>query len=235
MYLVTMQSFNSHLFSARPVKNSQRTLSDLISGLQMSEIDVPEVTANIGEQMAHMDLTTMPLPASHLVTKISQTIAPKDVLEVGAGIGHLSSWLLHTWSESSSPPKRYMLVESGSKFCVILNRVVERFGAGSWSQIVNADWCEWVEENNVKAGFDLAVVDVGWEKQTDCLMAPLPLMAKDGLLITLEPDLPLEDETDSEKIAAFNGWITLVRMMNETHELSFVPTGGATLLLVRRK
>jgi len=66
-------------------------------------------------------------------------------------------------------------------------------------------------------------------------MGAIPLLGEDGLLLTSEPEVPTEDEVDEEKVAAFNEWIMLIKMLNETHDVGFVPMFGGTLIGIKRR
>ena len=81
---------------------------------------------------------------------------------------------------------------------------------------------------------DICIIDVGWENQNACIMGAVPLLGENSIILTSEPEVPDENETDENKIAAFNEWIVLVKMLNETHEIGFVPMFGGTLIGIRK-
>jgi hypothetical protein len=66
-------------------------------------------------------------------------------------------------------------------------------------------------------------------------MAAIPLLGKDGLLLTAEPEVPTENDSDEDKITAFNEWITLIKLVHETHDVGFVPMFNGTLVGIKRK
>ena len=71
--------------------------------------DEPEIAANINEQLQHMGLETWPISVIRRVRDGLYRINPKNVLEVGGGIGHRSAWLLDLF-DSQSKPNRYDII-----------------------------------------------------------------------------------------------------------------------------
>ena len=223
----------------------------------------PQISVNIGAQLKHMDLESLPLTVRRRIRDVAARKRPQTVVEVGAGIGHLSAWLFDLWQDEEFRPERYAMVEAGGKFGVILTRLQQRFEARKWADVVVGDWLDIVATANAwKAAFattpdiaapqpppipvpiDLCVVDVGWKKQIECVMAAVPLLSEEGLLLTNEPEVPTGDldvlegeeaKAEEAKVAAFNGWITLVKMLNETHDVGFVPMFGGTLVGIQRR
>ncbi len=223
----------------------------------------PQIAANIGEQLKHMDLESLPLTVRRRIRDVAARHKPANVVEVGAGIGHLSAWLFDLWQDEEFRPDRYAMVEAGGKFGIILTRLMRRYEASEWADVVVAEWLDIVanvsawnaafattpdiaalEAPPIPHPIDLCIVDVGWKRQVECVMAAIPLLSNNGLLLTNEPDVPtgdlasLEgDEASSEeaKVAAFNEWITLVKMLNDTHNIGFVPMFGGTLVGIQRK
>ena len=61
-------------------------------------------------------------------------INPKNVLEVGGGIGHRAAWLLDLF-DTRVRPTRYDIVEQGNKFAVIIKRLIDRYEASNWTTI----------------------------------------------------------------------------------------------------
>ena len=82
--------------------------------------DEPEIAANINEQLHHMGLETWPISVIRRVRDGLYRIDPKNVLEVGGGIGHRSAWMLDQF-DSQSKPNRYDIIEQGNKFAVIIS------------------------------------------------------------------------------------------------------------------
>ena len=228
-------------------------LSKLLDRNTDSSRDEPEVAANIGEQLKHMELKSLPISLRRRIRDVVAQIKPQNIVEVGAGIGHLSAWLFDEWETTEHTPSRYIMVEAGGKFGVILTRLIERYNASKWAQVVVGEWNEiiaeqrsWVAANTsssensmiskspLPTNIDICIIDVGWENQNACIMGAVPLLGENSIILTSEPDVPDENETDENKIAAFNEWIVLVKMLNETHEIGFVPMFGGTLIGIRK-
>ena len=52
--------------------------------------DEPEVAANIGKQLEHMGLSTWSISVRRRVRDAIARLSPKNIIQTGAGIGHLS-------------------------------------------------------------------------------------------------------------------------------------------------
>jgi predicted O-methyltransferase YrrM len=228
-------------------------LDELLSKSEVLSRNEPEVAANIGEQLKHMELQSLPLSVRRRIRDVVARVNPQNVVEVGAGIGHLSAWLYDLWSDNNIQPERYVLVEGGGKFGVILKRLMQRYDAGKWSDVIVGEWNDivstqraWVaanasnplaatEKSPLPESIDVCIIDVGWKNQNECVMGAIPLLGEHGLLLTSEPEVPTEDEVDEEKITAFNEWIMLIKMLNETHDVGFVPMFAGTLIGIKRR
>jgi predicted O-methyltransferase YrrM len=242
---------------------SPHPLDELLSKHDDLARGEPQISANIGAQLKHMDLESLPLTVRRRIRDVAARHKPAKVVEVGAGIGHLSAWLFDLWQDEEYRPERYAMVEAGGKFGVILTRLQQRFEARKWADVVVGEWLDIVANANawsaafattpdvaapeappIPVPIDLCIVDVGWKRQIECVMAAVPLLSDDGLLLTNEPEVPTGDldilegeeaSAEEAKVAAFNGWITLVKMLNETHDVGFVPMFGGTLVGIKRK
>jgi predicted O-methyltransferase YrrM len=235
------------------MEEEEHPLEELLSKSELLNRNEPEVAANIGEQLLHMELQSLPLSVRRRIRDIVARVKPQNVVEVGAGIGHLSAWLYDLWQDEELRPERYVLVEGGGKFGVILKRLMQRYDAGKWSYVIVGDWNDigstqraWVAANSsnplaatekspLPLSIDVCIIDVGWKNQNECVMGAIPLLGDDGLLLTSEPEVPTEDEVDEEKITAFNEWIMLIKMLNDTHDVGFVPMFGGTLIGIKRR
>ena len=96
--------------------------------------DEPQIAANIGAQLAHMELSSWPISIRRRIRDVVGKLQPARVCEVGAGIGHLSAWLMDLW-EDENRPDSYQLVEAGGKFGVILIRLLDRYKSRSWAEV----------------------------------------------------------------------------------------------------
>jgi hypothetical protein len=94
----------------------EHPLDELLSKSEVLSRNEPEVAANIGEQLKHMELQSLPLSVRRRIRDVIARVKPQNVVEVGAGIGHLSAWLYDLWQDEELQPERYVLVEGGGKF-----------------------------------------------------------------------------------------------------------------------
>ena len=222
--------------------------------------DEPEVAANIGAQMSHMGMAPLPLAVLRRLRDIAVRREAKHVIEVGAGIGHLTAWLLDAWSETDSRPAHYDVLEEGGKFGVILHRCVDRYEAGTWARPVvgpfsalmaATDTWEAAHRTLLEAAatekppmhrpHDLAII-AGQSGRLDALEGILPHMAKNGLILTLEPAAPTADvgkipssgelTPAQAEVVEFNRWIRFIQQVSTTHEVAFVPLHGGTLVAI---
>ena len=110
----------------------------------------PAIAAGIGEQMLHMDLRPLPRSMRARIRDIAARVPARNALLIGGGIGHLAAWLLDLWcGDPANPPEQppprpdsFRIVEPGGKFGVIIDRLVRRHGAESWTQIIAKPWQE---------------------------------------------------------------------------------------------
>ena len=65
----------------------------LVSNKELSR-DEPEVEANIGVQMEHMGLESWSISVRRRIRDAISRLNPDSVIFAGAGIGHLSAWVL---------------------------------------------------------------------------------------------------------------------------------------------
>ena len=82
---------------------------------------------------------------------------------------------------------------------------------------------------------DVIVVDGPSPARASLVATYLPLLNDNGVLFTVEPDMPTGDvaEDDVEGMAMVNGfnrWIELVGETQSTHHVAFMPLFGGTLV-----
>ena len=251
------------------------------SGLpQMSDADVmlrllsedlardqsePEIASSIGEQMLHMDIPLLPRSVRSRIRDVCSRIEPRNVTLVGGGIGHLSAWLFDLWSNSghdaregaNSLPETFRIIEPGTRFCVIIDRLIRRYEAESWAQSISMKWHEVfaetassrasniaIPENAVNSilpmPLDLIIIDLPEEERVAAASAAFDLASPGGLVLLLEPTVPTGDVGDfSEgveptaaqlKVQSFNEWIELVKGINDSHSVGFTDLTGGTLV-----
>ncbi len=75
--------------------------------------DEPLIAANIHEQLRHMGLSTWSISIHRRLRDALARQHPSTVLEIGAGIGHRSAWLLDLWERSQHSLSHYTLIEQG--------------------------------------------------------------------------------------------------------------------------
>ena len=229
----------------------------------------PAIAAGIGEQMLHMDLRPLPRSMRARIRDIAARVPAKNALLIGGGIGHLAAWLLDLWcGDPANPPEQppprpdsFRIVEPGGKFGVIIDRLIRRHGAESWTQIIAKPWQEVAAEaaswsaataalpvskppSQLPPSLDLVVIDVPESERPSTASAAFDMLSPGGVLLVQEPEVPTGDvgvaEVGSEptpaqrKVESFNSWIGFVKQVSESHSLGFVELAGGTLAVLRR-
>ena len=218
----------------------------------------PEISASIGAQLEHMELNSMPTSLRRRIRDIIARVQPKRVCEVGSGIGHLSAWLFDYWSEHT-PPEHFDMIEAGGKFGVILTRLLRRFDAEDWAHVrVNdfetlcAELDSWNAANTttdeaaatssppLRAPYEIIIVDVGEIGKVEAIQHSFDLLVPGGLILTSEPEVPVDDVGDipdsgpenpeQARVVAFNEWTRFITEIGSTNPVGFVPLFGGTLV-----
>ena len=214
----------------------------------------PEVAAAISEQLIHMDLQSHDKDTLRRIRDVAMRHKPKTIIEVGGGIGHLTSWLLDGFSTCSQRPQ-YTIVESGNKFAAILLRLTQRFDAREWTTVLSVCFQElaaecnaWLLSNkallnnstmkpvNAPAALpaDLIIIDVGEKEQVECIEDALKLLSPHGILLTVEPIVPFEGASN-EEADLFQLWMDLIRDIQENFRIGFIPLKTTTLVGIMPK
>ncbi len=237
--------------------------------------DEPLIAANIGTQLAHMELSSWPIAIRRRVRDVVGRLQPNSICEVGAGIGHLSAWLLDMW-EDSSPPENYQMVEAGGKFGIILLRLLQRYDASAWAAVkvgrfeqLVAEQKAWSAANPLAtlstgtahgaaasdggsgmAGendnpilaspFDCIIIDVEIQSLADCLDSAMSSLAKGGVILVVEPEVPTGDVADDDMvgqsvIAGFQKWMDFIHRVTVECDVAFQPLYGGTLVAIHSK
>ncbi|MAT49542.1 MAG: hypothetical protein CMA27_06915 [Euryarchaeota archaeon] len=212
-------------------------------------VEEPKIAAAINEQLTHMELNSLDIDSIRRIRDIAIRHNPEKIIEVGGGIGRLSAWLLDAFSSRSSLPE-YTIVEAGNKFAAIILRLTQRFDASDWTHVSGMRFQElaglcnaWLISNKallnstsleatnspVAIPADLIIIDVGEEEQVECITDALPLLSKNGLLLTIEPNVPFEGASD-EEANLFQLWMDLIRDVQEKYRIGFVPLKISTLV-----
>ena len=78
---------------------------------------------------------------------------------------------------------------------------------------------------------DAIIVDAPMERLAEDVGSMLPLLNKNGVLFTTEPEPPVGDrEEDDSEVVGFNKWMDLIKDSNETHHIAFAPLFGGTIV-----
>lgn len=218
----------------------EEALAAVLAAAKDLSRDEPEVASNIGHQLEHMGLNTWSISVRRRIRDAVARLEPRNVLHTGAGIGHLSAWLFDHFTKIETL-EEFQLVEEGNRFAVILKRLCERYSDVPSSIVVGMPSLlvsELVAWRITKSGnppimpeADAIIVDSQLEKLADEINSLLPLLSKNGVLFTVEPDPPVGDlEEDDPTLIGFNNWIDLIKRTNETHHIAFAPLFGGTIV-----
>ncbi|MDP6869813.1 MAG: hypothetical protein QGI21_03465 [Candidatus Poseidoniaceae archaeon] len=207
--------------------------------------DEPEVAANIGIQLEHMGLETWSISVRRRIRDSMNYIQPKKIIQTGAGIGHLTAWLLDYFSTKNIVEK-FQVVEEGNRFAVILSRLQERFSkinmqvkVGKLS-LLAAEHKAWAitrdGEPPLLENADVIIVNSSLKNLADEVRMMLSHLNENGVLLTVEPVPPVgeRDEEDPE-VVGFNSWMELVKDTSETHHIAFAPLFGGTIVAWLKK
>jgi len=230
----------------------------------------PEVASSIGEQMLHMDIPILPRSVRSRIRDVCSRLNPSNSILIGGGIGHLSAWLFDLWCEnpeglegmSAKPPESFRIIEPGTRFRVIIERLIRRYGAEDWAQVISSTWQEVFAETTssrvsnlsipdsalnsiIPMPLDLIIIDLPEEDRIEAASAAFELASPGGLVILLEPKVPTGDVGDlsevSEptpaqlKVKSFNSWIELVQRVNAEHSVGFADLSGGTIVAFLKK
>ena len=202
--------------------------------------DEPEVAANIGKQLEHMGLSTWSISVRRRIRDAIARVQPKSIIQTGAAIGHLTAWILD-YFEGKDGLEKFQIIEEGNRFAVILTRLCQRYSEVPTNIVVGApslltsELKAWniskVGDPPILESADVIIVDSPMERLADDVSSMLPLLTKNGVLLTVEPEPPVGDrEEDDIEVVGFNKWMDLIRDSNETHHIAFAPLFGGTIV-----
>ena len=201
----------------------EEVLSTLLTANNELSRDEPQVAANIGAQLEHMGLSTWSISVRRRIRDAISRIEPKNVIEIGSGIGHLSAWLMDHF-ESNTSPEIFQMVEEGNRFAVILTRLKDRYSSVNSKVIVGktailagetkarklADGI--VGAPPLKENAEAIIVNSQLDRIASDIESMLPLMSKNGVLFTVEPIPPVGDRAeDDPEVVGFNKWMELIK------------------------
>ena len=251
--------FENQLRSRQSVGLSiEDALAALLANDPEQPRDEPEISSAIGAQLEHMELNSMPTSLRRRIRDIIARVQPKRVCEVGSGIGHMSAWLFDYWS-SNTPPEHFDMVEAGGKFGVILTRLLRRYDAEDWAHVrVNdfeslcAELDSWRAANTttdeaaatseppLRAPYEIIIVDVGEIGKVEAIQRSLELLVPGGLILTSEPEVPVDDvgeipltgpeNPEQARVVAFNEWTRFITEIGANNPVGFIPLFGGTLV-----
>lgn len=215
-------------------------LASLLTANKDLSRDEPEVAANIGLQLEHMGLTTWSISVRRRLRDALSRLEPSNVIQTGAGIGHLSAWLLD-YFEDSEHIENFQMIEEGNRFAVILTRLRERYSSVSSTIVVGVpsllagELTAWKVSKSgeppMLPAADAIIVDTSLPKLAQDVSAMLPNLTPNGVLFTVEPTPPVGDRTeDDPEVEGFNEWMELIRTSNETHHIAFAPLFGGSIV-----
>jgi len=253
-----------------PQMSDSDVMGVLLSEDSARDQSEPEVASSIGEQMLHMDIPLLPRSVRARIRDVCSRLNPSNAILIGGGIGHLSAWLFDLWcddspgpgGDSGKPPESFRIIEPGTRFRVIIDRLIRRYEAEDWAQVVSSTWQEvFAESASARASnlsipesaidsiipmqLDLVIIDLPEEDRVAAADAAFELSSPGGLVILLEPKVPTGDVGDlSElveptpaqlKVKSFNSWIELVQRVNSEHSIGFADLSGGTIVAFLKK
>ena len=229
--------------------------SDLLGFILAKDSEQPQsepvIAANIHEQLQHMGLATWSLSVLRRLRDAVGRLQPTSMLEVGASIGHRTAWLLDDLDRKGRVLNALTLVEPGGKFGVILKRLLQRYDALAWSNVVVGNPVQLAAEHQAwklasatglelsqtpfEPDYDVIIVDGPSPLRADLVSTYLPQLTSNGVLFTVEPDMPTgevdeEDEVGMALVTGFNRWIEVVGETQTSHHVAFMPLFGGTLV-----
>jgi len=218
----------------------EEVLAALLAADKELSRDEPEVEANLGIQMEHMGLETWSISVRRRIRDTVLRLNPNKIIFAGAGIGHLSSWILHHLSENDSKSK-VQLIEEGNRFAVILKRLCDRYESVDTNIVVGSTALlagELIAWKITKSGnppifpeADAIIVNSPMVKLADDVEVMLKILNKNGILLTIEPTPPVGDrDTTDPEVVGFNKWMELIKSTSDTHHLAFAPLFGGTIV-----
>ena len=236
--------------------SKDEVLSSILSPDPNRSRDEPAIAANISAQLNHMGLDTWSISVIRRLRDAVGRIKPDRIIEVGGGIGHRSAWIYDLIDQDDWQPTRYDIIENGAKFGVIIHRLMTRYKAESWTKIVVGELNSLLAQTNAwsaasKSGIEVGdspiqtqaeviIVDSSGKNVANAVKQMLPMLAKGGVLFTLEPLVPAGDVDENDEagmaiVDGFNSWINLIQSANETHHIAFNPLFGGTLVAFLEK
>ena len=214
----------------------------------------PMIAENIFQQLRHMELSSWSLSIHRRVRDIIGKIKPLSVAEIGGFIGLRTSWLFDLVEREQWKPDQYLICEQGPKFGVILKRLIQRYDYAAFCDVIIQSPIPFLQEYSLwkqtqfihsdehqgyfRHNIDVFIVDSTIDDFIETLQHCIKQLSAGGYVITVEPDVPLEDEDTSSpevqhKIEMFNDWMQLIRDTKDKYEIGFTPLHEGTLVVWR--
>jgi len=225
---------------AQAIAMREDVLTAILAADKELSRDEPEVAANIGKQLEHMGLSTWSISVRRRIRDAIARVQPRSIIQTGAAIGHLSAWILD-YFDGKDGLEKYQIIEEGNRFAVILTRLCQRYSEVPTNIVVGvptlltSELKAWkiskVGDPPILEKADVIIVDAIMERLAEDVGSMLPLLNKNGVLFTVEPDPPVGDRDDFDtEVVGFNKWMDLIRDTNETHHIAFAPLFGGTIV-----
>ena len=252
-----------------PQMSEREMLQRLLSEDTERGQDEPAIAASIGEQMLHMNLIPLPRSLRARIRDACSRTPTRNAILIGGGIGHLAAWMLDLWCGppdvsglgTGHRPITFRIVEPGTRFGVVIDRLIRRHEAESWTQVIPLPWLEvsaeaasWkaasaalpeaAQQTLLPMPPDLVVIDLPEEDRATAAASAFEMIAPGGVVLVLEPEVPTgdvgspqegEEPTPAQsKVKSFNSWIKLIKHVDENHALGFAELTGGTLVALLR-
>lgn len=201
-----------------PQMSEREMFEKLLSSESEFGNEEPEIAANIGQQMLHMNLAPLSRSFRVKIRDIASKIPSRNAVLVGGGIGHLTAWLLDLWtgdpanppSEDRPRPDTFRIIEPAGKFGVIIDRLIRRHSAEQWTQVLTRSWQEITAETSswsvattalptiaqpspLPQPIDLIIIDLPENQRPSATIAALDVISKGGFILVKEPEVPTGD------------------------------------------
>ena len=97
-----------------------------------------------------------------------------------------------------------------------------------------------VQESLKEDEYEIIIVDVGEIGKVDAIQRSFDLLVPGGLILTSEPEVPVDDvgeipstgpeNPEQARVVAFNEWTRFITEIGATNPVGFIPLFGGTLV-----
>ena len=86
-----------------------------------------------------------------------------------------------------------------------------------------------------ETAYDVIIIDAPSPQRAHLVSNYLPLLAPNGVMFTVEPDMPSGEVDEGDEVGmalvnGFNRWIEVIGETKNTHHIAFMPLFGGTLV-----